>query len=86
VVNVHEADYENYNKYFFHFGLLFSRFLQIKQTYLDQFVEHIGERLAFLQRSFWKQRNDASSRNLIFTPRRACACQRKSPRFSRRTA
>lgn len=58
MVNVHEADYENYKEYFFHFGLLLFRFLQIEQAYLDQFVEHVGERLAFLQRSFWKQRNE----------------------------
>jgi hypothetical protein len=49
MVNVHESDYEQYNEYSFHFGLLFFRFLRIEQTDLDQFVGHVGERLAFLQ-------------------------------------
>jgi hypothetical protein len=55
MVNVHESDYEQYNEYSFHFGLLFFRFLRIEQTDLDQFVGHVGERLAFLQGAFWKQ-------------------------------
>ena len=49
MVNVHESDYEQYNEYSFHFGLLFFRFLQIEQTDLDHFAGHVGERLAFLQ-------------------------------------
>ena len=55
MVNVHESDYEQYNEYSFHFGLLFFRFLRIEQTDLDQFVGHVEERLAFLQGAFWKQ-------------------------------
>ena len=35
MVNVHESDYEQYNEYSFHFGLLFFRFLRIEQTDLD---------------------------------------------------
>jgi len=54
MVNVHESDHEQYNAYSFHFGLLFFRFLQIEQTDLDQFVGHVGERLAFLQGAFWE--------------------------------
>ena len=46
MVNVHESDYEQYNEYSFHFGLLFFRFLRIEQTDLDQFVGHVGERRA----------------------------------------
>ena len=41
MVNVRESDYEQYNEYSFHFGLLFFRFLRIEQTDLDQFVGHV---------------------------------------------
>ena len=50
MVNVHESDYEQYNEYSFHFGLLFFRFLRIEQTDLDQFVGHVAERLALPSR------------------------------------
>ena len=50
MVNVHESDYEQYNEYSFHFGLLFFRFLQIEQTDLDQFVGHVfGEGITSAQ-------------------------------------
>jgi hypothetical protein len=55
MVNAHETDYEHYKEYSFHCGILFSRFLQIEQTDLDHFAGHVGERLAFLQGTFWKQ-------------------------------
>ena len=89
MVNVHKSDYEQYNEYSFHFGLLFFRFLRIEQTDLDQFVGHVEERLAFLQGAFWKQQTfqHGAVRARISREQNAfarCGCVQAAPSFGSR--
>src|SRR5580704_5255269 len=89
MVNVHESDYEQYNEYSFHFGLLFFRFLRIEQTDLDQFVGHVEERLASLQGAFWKQQTfqHGAVRARISREQNAfarCGCVQAAPSFGSR--